>query len=443
MNGLKREGIVQKTIICLLLAIYFFIDRRPVLIEGGLSMDELLSWTYAVNGFESFFDRWLNSSHQPMFYIILTIWNKVLGNPNDYWIRLVPLGFALIALVLYSLFSIRKNGLFLGILLSLFFIFEPLTSGLSVFLRPYSMIFCLIMANLLFLTEFKNKKLFELSVVLLLFTHTLGLIYLCILFVSLLISGFDIKGMIKEYYYLVILSLLTIALVLYQGSQEAVNLNWVGRDFSSFHLNLNIFWFFLACSGFLYKSIKKKGEERLFFVIPLVGICVFFIIDFFVMPFFVGRHFIILYPAGFLFISLGVKELIGFKYTPVLMMIIILFFKAVNGKPRTEVEQGELNYKTLFLKLKESEEISSSKRTLCLYNKSYKGLLKPYSIMYFGFDFCHTHLEVDTDNLKEAENYEYIALLDYDNVKNLKLSSNIIFRDEKGYLKIFKNDKLK
>lgn len=175
----------QKLSIILSVIIFSFIS---ILISANKSLwrDEAFSILISNKSLIQTIKNTSNDFSPPLFYLFLNPWHKIVGN-NDILLRLLPLLFSLLTLIISQLFLLKilpKKHI------NYYYIFFPIITlnlvnlYFSAELRPYSLLILLCLLSLIFfqksLDNPSNKNLVYLALInlLALYTHSIYLIFI-------------------------------------------------------------------------------------------------------------------------------------------------------------------------------------------------------------------------------------------------------------------------
>ena len=200
LNYIRLKLSTKNIIILLILIVYCFLSIKLSLYKS-IWRDEAFSSLLSQQNIIEIIKSTSLDYNPPLFYILLHIWQKFFGL-FPVWQRLLPLLFSVLTIVsiYHSLPKLFKLNHTLFKYLLLFF----LVSNGSIFyysyeLRPYSMLMFLAYLCLYWVYKYtnqptnRNRNLFIVSSIALLYTQTLGIFWFAIVFCGLTLSLIFLK----------------------------------------------------------------------------------------------------------------------------------------------------------------------------------------------------------------------------------------------------------
>jgi len=191
MDFIRRKKNILLIFNVLILLVIFFLDKRSILVETSLELDEILSWNLALNSWGDLFKEVYGFTHQILYYLILKIWIFFSPVNNDYWIRVPSLLFSFSSLALIFSYFFERGKEVAGVFVVLLFYFNSEFLFLSTHNRPYALLLFLAVINILSLSIYlkgKNKifsDVFFISLLLMLLTHYISVFYVVAMVIAL------------------------------------------------------------------------------------------------------------------------------------------------------------------------------------------------------------------------------------------------------------------
>lgn len=395
-----------------LVCLCFFIIQRDILLTYSLDPDEIFSWTLSTGGFVDLIQEVLKHCQQFVYYISLKIWMSVFPS-NDYWVR-VPSVIAgmgsIVALMSLGRRVFGESHLFLqGIFLFLF----PQFVFYSNYARPYAFLLLFVSVNLYFLhryyfSEVKSRRdlhIFLSTLILTIFTHHIGFIYLAAVVLALLIYKKKIASRFELIPYELVLVLYFI-LVLKQKAFMGNAVSWIEplhlSSIPTFFVANKLFLIFylLPLLGIVGLVRTKKWDSFPAFLLGIIGIFIVGIAaaSILVTPLFTHRHFYVLLPCIFILTLYGYESLDKFK--PIGLFLFFIYLISGGHKLYTDKIHfySRLDTKHFLKNLNMNVEIKDQFH--CVQYGGAASLIKNYSIQYYGVDLCKTSSnEFEGDNI--------------------------------------------
>lgn len=426
--------------------IYFF-SKRFVLLEVTLDMDEIISWMAITGKWSEFFWTILNDSQQFLYYGIVKVWQSLVPVDNDYWLRLPSLvfisaGFGLIFYLLKEIYS----GLIAAFAI-VFLVFNPVFGYYAAYHRPYSLLILLGALSIwlvlkMIQTEMKNERyinFFLVNLVLILYTHYLGMIYVGAILAAMFILKFRLPLTRKRIIALSSVGVLYLVQLGYQFFHSVKLIAWTKSRGTFWHMD-KIYLFkdpleeplaiatyaglILFLGTFIFHKLKRKTIDPfvLFnFYVFVIGIGLFSLTSLSSISLFVDRYLLFLYVFSIIPIAFSLKFITQNKETEALLFIVILFNPFINSQ-KFDFEH-RLNIKKFLRSLKDEKFGENGEKVLCLYEGYYPlKSLTNYSQMYYQRDLCTAHMRIENfDHAKIVPQYDYVIRYTNDDVRLAEL----------------------
>lgn len=423
MKNILKENL-SLLISLILITLYLVIDRRNILIEVPLSSDELFSWNLAMMEWKSLFENIVGSTIQFLYYIILKLWLIVIPENNDFWIRVPSLIFGIAGLSLLFTFTFKKVSPLAASATLLFILFDSRFLEFITFNRSYSLLFFLSSLNIISLIELlknvekKNwRRLFLISLVMMIFTNNLTIIYISTLVVVSFILKINLVKELKSRSLTFIspVMLVYLAMVIYQYLFQVERILWIKDSEGGFNEIIPLGLLYIVSVFVLRKNfqfgVTNDGSTqaiRINTLIPVVGTMCLVAIHYVMTPVLIDRYLFIFYPSLYLLMALAVEEVWNGEYVPVFVLSLLFIFNIHKNVRITQSDSynNRLNFKGFFLDLKQRNLISKKSKIVCIITDNYLDVLVPYSIMQFKRNICTS--TSDVSSFFKFKNHDYI-----------------------------------
>lgn len=439
---------ILRVLPAVIVGIIYFFSKRYVLLEVTLDMDEIISWMAITGKWSDFFLNILNDSQQFLYYALIKIWESLVPVDNDYWLRLPSLIFisAGIGLVFYILKEIY-SGL-VAALAIVFLVFNPVFGYYAAYHRPYSLLVLLGAFNIYLVwkmlkTEMRSERvinLFLVNLVLILYTHYLGMIYVGAILAALFILKIHIPLSKKRMIALLSVGVLYFGQLCYQFFHSLQLISWTKSRGTFWHLDkiyliknpmdapLSIATYicvFLFLLVLVFKRLRKDIPLDKFVLfnlyVFLIGLGIFSLTSLSSISLFVDRYLLFLYVFSIIPIAYTIHVITKYKSGDVLLLVVLLFNPFILNN---DIDfEHRLNIKKFLRTLKDNKFGEDGSKVLCLYEGYYPlKSLTNYSQMYYKRDVCDDHLRIENfDHSNVVPNYDYVIRYTNDDVTLAKM----------------------
>lgn len=418
-NGLVEHEFFKKTcalVSIILITLFYFYGKLDFIRNGALDFDELYSWGLTQVTFSELFKGVYQDTQQPLYYFLLSILNKIGLFEGGVGYRIASMLIGLGGLLIFFALSKKLYGLSIALLSTILLIHVESFFHLSVYLRPYTLIFlllCLVNFAVLYRSEklnnsFESNIRFLFILCLLFLTHNLYAFFIIPL--ALAIYVLEIKINLKAVFIFFIPFVLILSFTLFQYKNSIHYVSWVPEV--SFKEGL------LIIRKAVFPYLYNKGNILLTFILAVYLIyplliwskipmsekkTIFFYyisIFFYILPIslfsylksslMVERYFIYIIPPLYLLIG-HCSHLMKRKGLILLLASVIFSIGSVSsGAPY------RINFKSLLDQIP-----SDSRKSICLFDKGFfyniGETLNHYTKVTFGKDVCRSIAYIDKD----------------------------------------------
>lgn len=368
----------------------------------------------------------------PIYNVFLWLWIKVFGI-SEFSIRFPSVIFGSVTAVLVFVYTKRKANYVTGFSASLLFTFSNYTIWYSQDARCYALVMLFSVWSLLVFDKWmseeepSNKKTKYLIILntLLLYTHYLTIFILAAQFISVLLFK---KHSFKKYLNTLKKTGLYFAIWAFAMIRNIVIISkkfWVPPTSENTLANLShdllgeswVKWIFVAVIiiGLIFQ-IKHKSQT--YFILLLLCIVPFsgLLIISEIIPLFISRYIIYIFPFSFLLFSYSVFILHKSYYLQLIITGVLLFF--IISDVDLQQNKGQ-DIKSLVDTIKENEK---EKRTIILQTE--------LSYAMFAYYYDKEEYFVKTDSIKELMKRDDVQLFSYVE----KIDSGITFNSSQVFL---------
>lgn len=407
---------VQSLMPAILIAIAFYFYRRPVLTDVTLDQDELFSWMLVSGSWEEFFFGIIDDTQQFLYYFLLKLWHMPMPVYNDYWVRVPSLAMACLVIgLLFHLIRQLYSEIVAGVSVT-FLIFNPVFVYFSAYNRPYSLLALLGTLNIYLIWKIiqngnGDRKgfysgFFIISLLLMLLTHHLALIYTTSIILTLVYL--KIKIVIRKWWIVPIITVFLIYFIqfCYQFKNSLKLISWVSVNpnplgLFNYLVDLNFFGALTYISiviflkGLFEKKIRKSDGINIFilynFYVVVFGISIMALTGLTVTSLVADRYFMFYLPFLLIPMAYGIKDFPKHKGHGYFIYLLFIF---IGSNMHSPYYQNREDVKGFMRSLSNTEILNEKSSVLCLYDDSFVGTLGPYSQMYFKRDICSIHMEL-------------------------------------------------
>ena len=372
--------------------ILYFFSRRYLIIHRSVMGDDLITSKVMELSWSKFFHHLaIDDNQQVLYYFIQKIlWPIVPA--NDYGLRLLPIFFGALTLgLLLHYWWKQTESMITSFLFSLLFILSPNIINISIFARPYSLLFLLVCWNLFSLRKvFQEQRLgydFFISLSLIFLTHHLGALYILSL---LLFLGVNHFSFIKKHFLGFLLTLIPFGgFFLYKFNQGIQLIDWNNREgfevadkyfsflFVPFKSYFLLILFLLILMIPLIDLLKKRKDQWIFSLQIFLGVIFLYLgVVLFKTKFEATRYYILVLPpllfALPLYLEAGIRRK-AFSLMFALQLVFISENAAVSAFPK----QGKA-FKQFVFKLDEKKIVPKGAQVLCVSPMSFLQDVNPF-----------------------------------------------------------------
>ena len=256
----------------------------------GLWNDEYVSWYISQKPLiGEFFDAVYKNCHMPFYYFYLKLWTKIFGN-NDLYLRISSVIPSVLGI--WSMFEIGKKlkDAHTGLVCSLLAAFSGFMIYFAQEVRFYSILFLfsaiaiLVTLKLLEKQSYTNYLLFYLTNVLIMFTHTIGFVFVFFNFFAVFFILKKENKITTKQMTLIVLSTAITMLPLFPFLFKTLTASYLSQFWSDFSITKLFFVFAdyispiqinivntpVSLFSFLWKGTHFNFGYLIFAVIPLV-----------------------------------------------------------------------------------------------------------------------------------------------------------------------------
>lgn len=413
--------------------IFFFWKKRFIL-EISLDDDEMFSWRAISGSWPDFFMAILSDSQQFLYFGISKAFHDFLG-PDDYWLRVPSLVISSLAVgLVYYLFRRIYPGIVAALVCGLVFL-NPVFGTLSVYHRPYALLTLLAVINLFIVWKLisdKDKRelynnLFLISLLLMLYTHYLGVVYVASILAAFYLLKFRIVFTRRKIIAAIVFAVLYVIQFCYQISHSLILIKWTKFDGGAFHhigfpylmpnpLNsaqaiitlVCLFLFLVMC---VLRKLDKNKEQDVFVLYSVLvfvfGLSIFFFVSLSPVSLFVEKYLWFYFIFLLAPVAYVLNTIVRFREGTTVITMILLFVTLTHTGDYYLYDRP--NVREFFQSIKDEEFVKEEKKLLCSYDDGYVGVLTQYSKMYLKRDICTKHIYSYEAGDLEIKDFDYVV----------------------------------